>query len=233
VTGLEPCLTVLALALAAPDTVTVRAVDSAPGAARLGDSVRWGAPQIRVPTGQGTARVWLVGAGDSVYVVALIPDTTAHWSDAIAVSLDTEGDRADAPQHDDFQWVFRRAPDSSVVHRGRAGRWDPPQGDPDWRLGGTREGAGWNVQPAELAGMGWCVVLRLDRGWLALPGTRAGMAFRIYDDAPSGWFSWPAPPPGMQAVRVEQQPALWAVVRPTAPAESSGAAPPGGPGTRP
>jgi hypothetical protein len=211
----------------------VRAVDLAPAADRLNDTAGWGAPQIRVPTGQGIASVWLLAVADSVYVVAWMPDSTAQWSDEFVVSLDAEGDRAASPQHDDFQWSFRRSLDSSVVYRGRAGRWDAPQGDPDWRLGAAREGAGWSVGAGELRGVGWCVVLRLDRGWLEVAGHRAGMAFRIYDYAPSGWFSWPAPPPGMQASRVDYQPALWNVVTPTARAESSGAAPPDGPGTRP
>ena len=224
--------TLLALAFAGADTIRVRTVELAPAADRLSDSVRWGAPQIRLRTGQGIASVWLLEAGASVYVVARIPDSARHWSDEFVVSLDTEGDRADTPQHDDFQWSFRRTLDSSVVYRGRGGRWNPPQGDPDWRLGAAREGAGWSVEAAELAGAGWSLLLRLDRGWLDLPGNGAGMALRIYD-APSGWFSWPAPRRGMQPARVEQEPALWNVVKSTARAESSGAAPPGGPGTRP
>jgi hypothetical protein len=223
----------LALLVAPPDTVSVRAIRQAPVIHRLSDSAGWGSPQIRIRTGQGSASVWLLAAADSVYVVALLPDTTRHWSDEFVVSLDTEGDRAAAPQHDDFQWSFRRILDSSVVYRGRAGRWDAPQGDPDWRLGRAREGAGWSVAAGELQHAGWCVVLRLDRGWLELSGPGPGLAFRVYDDAPSGWFAWPAPPPGMQPSRVEQQPSLWHTVRPTARAGSSGATPPDGPGTRP
>jgi hypothetical protein len=224
---------ILALVVAPPDTVWVRAVRYPPAILRPSDSAGWGSPQIRIRTGQGSASVWLLAVAESVYVVALLPDTTGHWSDEFRVSLDTEGDRAAAPQHDDFQWSFRRILDSSVVYRGRAGRWDAPQGDPDWRLGRARGGAGWSVAAGELQSDGWCVVLRLDREWLELPGPGPGMAFRIYDDAPSGWFAWPAPPPGMQPVLVEQEPALWNVVKPTGRAASSGAAPPGGPGTRP
>ena len=225
-------LGVAAGAAAGPDTVTVRAVDRAPAAERLADSAAWGKPQIRVQTGQGTASVWLLAAAGSVYLVAALPDTTAYWGDDLVVSIDTEGDRADAPQHDDFQWYLRRMLDSSVVYRGRAGRWEPPQGDPDWRLARGRSGAGWDVAAAERPA-GWTAVLRLDRGWLELPGAGTGIALRIYDDAPGGWFAWPLPPPGMHPARGEQQPARWAVVRPSAPAGTFGAAPPGAPGTRP
>jgi hypothetical protein len=216
------------------DTVGVQVVRQAPELERLADTSQWGAAPIRLRTGQGTASVWLLRAGDSVYLVATIPDTTRYWGDDLVLSLDTEGDAADAPQHDDFQWYLRRTVDSSVVYRGRAGRWDPPQGDPDWRLGRAREGAGWSVEAAELDGhVGWIVILRLDRGWIELPGKGAGLAIRIFDDSPSGWFAWPHPPSGMQPARVEQQPLLWAVVRSIEQGGSSGGAPRDGPGTRP
>lgn len=216
------------------DTVCVQVVPHAPELERLADTSDWGAAPIRLRTGQGTASVWLLRAGDSVYVVAAIPDTTRYWGDDLVVSLDTEGDAADTPQHDDFQWYFRRTLDSSVVYRGRARRWAPPQGDPDWRLGRAREGAGWRVEAAELeSARGWALVLRLERGWLELAGQRARLALRIYDDAPSGWFAWPHPPDGMQPARVEQQPLLWGVVKSTGPGGSSGEAPLDGRGTRP
>lgn len=221
----------LTLALAGPDTVTVRAVDRPPAPDLLADSVGWGAPQIRVTTGQGTASVWLIGAAGSVYLVVAIPDSTFYWGDDLVVSLDTEGDRADAPQHDDFQWYFRRVLDSSVVYRGRAGQWGEPQGDPDWRLGQERSGAGWDVRASERnGGRGWTVVLRLDAGWFGLGrGMMSGLAVRIYDDAPGGWHAWPEPPPGIHPARVERRPDLWGFVRPSAPTASSGAAPPGAP----
>jgi hypothetical protein len=216
------------------DSVSVQVVRRAPEVERLADTSEWGAAPIRLRTGQGTASVWLLRAGDSVYVVAAIPDTTRYWGDDLVLSLDTEGDAADTPQHDDFQWYFRRALDSSVVYRGRAGRWAPPQADPDWRLGRAREGAGWGVQAAELErARGWALVLRLERGWLELAGKRARLAVRIYDDAPSGWFAWPRPPDGMQPVRVEQQPLLWGMVKSIGPEGSSAEAPLDGPGTKP
>ncbi|MGH7516276.1 MAG: hypothetical protein ACREOC_02220 [Gemmatimonadales bacterium] len=217
--------------IARADTVAVRAVGRAPAADRLADSTGWGLPQISLKTGQGTASIWLLRAGDSVYLVAAIPDSTFYWGDDLVVSLDTEGDRAETPQHDDFQWYFRRVLDSSVVYRGRAGQWGEPQGDPDWRLGQGRSGAGWDVRASERSGgRGWTVVLRLDAGWFGLGrGTTPGLAIRIYDDAPGGWHAWPEPPPGTPPARVERRPALWSSVRPSASAASSGAAPPGGP----
>ena len=206
------------------DTLTVRQIDRPPGVRSLSDTANWGAPQIQVRTGQGTASVWLLRAADSVYVAAVIPDSTPYWGDDLVVSLDTEGDRADAPQHDDFQWYLRRALDSSVVYRGRAGRWEPPQGDPDWRLGRHHSAAGWDVRVRDGA-RGWTVILRLDAGWLGRTRTAAGLAVRVYDDQPGGWYSWPIPPPGVQPARVEGRPALWGAVRSTAPAARSGAAP--------
>ena len=220
----------LGLVIGGPDTIAIRVVERAPAAERLADSVSWGDAPIHVLTGQGAASVWLLEAGDSVYLVAVVPDSTPYWGDELVVSLDTQGDRAGSPGHDDFQWSFRRVLDSSVVYRGRAGRWDAPQGDPDWRLGRQRAGAGWDVQAAERGG-GWCAVLRLDRAWLELGAP--GLAVRIYDDTPGGWFSWPKPPPGIHPVRVEQRPELWGRVTPTAPGASSGAAHPDAPGTRP
>jgi hypothetical protein len=227
-------LLAFALGLTGPDTVAVRVVDRMPVADRLGDSIAWGAPQIRIRTGQGTVSAWLLRVADSVYLVAAIPDSTGYWGDDVVVSLDSEGDRADAPQHDDFQWYFRRSLDSSVVYRGRAGHWDAPQGDPDWRLRRERSGAGWDVRAAAWpGGSGWSVVLRLDAGWLALARGSPGLALRIYDDEPGGWYAWPAPPRGTHPARVEQHPSLWGTVTSTEPAASSGGAPRGAPGTRP
>jgi hypothetical protein len=229
---------VLAAVLAGPDTVGVRTVERAPSPQRLADSAGWGAPQITLVTGQGTASVWLLRAVESVYLVAVIPDSTFYWGDDLVVSLDTQGDRGETPGHDDFQWYLRRVLDSSVVYRGRAGTWGAPQGDPDWRLGAERGGAGWDVQALERDGGGggggrWAVILRLDAGWLGLGPARPGLALRIYDDAPGGWHAWPTAAPGIHPARVEARPALWGVVTPIEPAASSGAAPPGAPGTRP
>jgi len=205
--------TLLALVLAAADTIRVRTVEFAPAADRLSDSVRWGAPQIRLPTGRGIASVWLLEAGASVYVVAHIPDSAPHWSDEFVVSLDTEGDRADTPQHDDFQWSFRRTLDSSVVYRGRGGRWAPPQGDPDWRLGADRAGGGWEVSAREDA-KGWSLLLRLDPAWLeGAEGRVPRLAIRIYDNDPQGWFPWPLPRGTPQPTSIERTPDLWVPIK--------------------
>ena len=118
----------IALPHTGPDTVRIRAVAAAPAPDRLADTVSWGFPQIVVETGQGRASIWLLTVADSVYLVAAIPDSTPYWGDDLVVSIDTDGDRANTPQHDDFQWYLRRMLDSSVVLRGRAGRWDPPPG---------------------------------------------------------------------------------------------------------
>jgi hypothetical protein len=206
-------LLTLALQMAAGDTLKLRSIEHPPPADLPLDSVSLGSPQLRILTGQGTARVWLVRARDTVFIAAMMPDSTPYWGDDFVVSLDPEGDGAAAPQHDDFQFYFRRVLDSSVVYRGRNGRWEPPRGDPDWRLGRERSGGGWEVSTRDASGQ-WSILLRLDPAWFAVQADRpTRMAFRIYDDAPGGWYSYPAARGNAPAARVEQSPALWAVVR--------------------
>jgi hypothetical protein len=195
------------------DTLRVRSIDRRPLPQDRVDSLRYGAPQIRLVTRQGTALVWFLRAADTVFVAASIPDSTRYWGDDFVLSFDTRGDAADSPQHDDFQWYFRRAIDSSVVFRGRNGRWEPPKGDPDWRLGTARSGGGWEVSATD-GPRGWTVLLRLDPAWfVGESGARPRVAFRIYDDSPSGWFSWPSPPGKTPASSVEETPSLWVSVR--------------------
>ena len=202
----------LLLAQAAPgDTLHVRRVDSIPDAA---DSARIGPPAVVIRTGQGLASIWLLRLRDTVQIFAAIPDTTYYWGDDFVISLDLGGDRGAAPEHGDFQWYFRRMPDSSVVYRGRSGRWEPPRADPDWRLGATRSGAGWSMTTGS-SGAGWWVRLRLDPGWLAgADGKRPAIAFRIYDDAPAGRYAWPEPRGGAQATSVERTPSAWVPLGP-------------------
>jgi len=172
-----------------------------------------GSPQVQLKTGQGRVSVWLFRWRDTVFVRASIPDSTPYWGDDFVISLDTRGDAAPTPQHDDFQWYFRRAIDSSVVYRGRDGRWQPPRDDPDWRLGRERSGGGWQVDAA-VERTGWTLLLRLEPGWLSgEAGSLPRIAFRTYDDAPAGWFSWPVAPPPLPATTVEQSPARWARLR--------------------
>jgi hypothetical protein len=201
------------LQLAVADTLTVRHVDRAPRAGSPVDSVHLGPPQIRIRTGQGTALLWLVRARDTVYVAAYIPDSTRYWGDDFVWSIDTRGDGAAAPEHDDFQLYFRRTLDSSVVYRGRNGRWEPPRNDPDWRLGRERSGGGWEVSGTDDR-RGWNLLLRLDPAWLGgEAGTLPRVAFRIYDDDPGGWFAWPPPRDSAPHASIERSPALWVPVR--------------------
>jgi hypothetical protein len=172
-----------------------------------------GKPTLRIRTGQGSVKVWVVQAADTIFIAAAVPDTTPYWGDDFVVSLDTRGDAARTLQHDDFQLYFRRVLDSSVVFRGRNGRWEPPRGDPDWRLGADRSGGGWEVTGASNA-RGWKLLLRLDPAWIAgEAGRLARIAFRVYDDSPGGWFAWPLPPPGARATVVEGTPSLWSPVQ--------------------
>jgi hypothetical protein len=195
------------------DTLKIReVVQPVPPDAVL-DSTRLGSPQVRIRTGQGTALVWLLRAVDTVFVAASIPDSTPYWGDDFVVGLDTRGDGGPTPQHDDFQLYFRRVLDSSVVFRGRNGRWEPPRADPDWRLGAERSGGGWEVSGQDQRS-GWSLLLRLDPAWLKGEGGRLPrIAFRIYDDAPGGWFSWPPAQGAASATAVERLPAAWAPVR--------------------
>jgi hypothetical protein len=201
------------LQLGSGDTLIIRTVDRVPLAGDATDSGRYGPPQVRIPTRQGTALVWLLRAMDTVFVAASIPDSTRYWGDDFVVSLDTRGDGAPSPQHDDFQLYFRRVLDSSVVYRGRNGRWQPPRDDPDWRLGSDRVGGGWEVSARD-RGRGWSIMVRLDPSWFAgEAGRLPRVAFRIYDDSPSGWFAWPRPQGAAPPSSVEQTPVRWAPIR--------------------
>jgi len=204
-------LLLLVAQTAVGDTLRVRRVDSIPDAA---DSARIGPPSLVIRTGQGLASIWLLRFRDTVQIFAAIPDTTYYWGDDFVISLDLGSDRGAGPEHDDFQWYFRRMVDSSVIYRGRNGRWEPPRADPDWRLGAERSGAGWTVA-AGSSGTGWWVRLRLEPGWLdGAEGHRPAIAFRIYDDGPAGWFAWPEPRRGAQATSVERTPSAWVPLAP-------------------
>jgi hypothetical protein len=214
-----------ALQLSSADTLEIRSIERPPLPGEAIDSGRLGSPQIRLRTGQGMALVWLLRAADTFFIAASLPDSTPYWGDDFVVSIDTQGDGAPTPQHDDFQWYFRRVLDSSVVFRGRNGRWQPPRDDPDWRLGAERSGGGWEVSTHGGRG-GWSLLLRLDPAWLkGEAGRLPRIAFRIYDDAPSGWFAWPLPRGIAPATTVEQTPASWVPLRSRLPLKRSSAAP--------
>jgi hypothetical protein len=192
-----------------PDTLRLRTIAHPPPADGRIDSLAWGTPQVRIPTRKGTASIWLLRAKDTVFVAASIPDSTRSWADALSIFFALAGGDGSAPEHQDFQWSFQRTLDSTVVYRGRGGRWAPPLGDPDWRLGRTREGGGWEVRGTD-GPRGWTLVLRLDPAWLeGEQGRRPAIGFRIHDDDPNGWYSWPAPTPSTGATLLERTPALW------------------------
>jgi hypothetical protein len=205
------------LATQTGDTLIVRSIPHPPRPDTRIDSTALGQPSLRIRTGQGWAQVWVLQSRDTVFIAAAVPDSTPYWGDDFVVSLDTRGDGAPTVQHDDFQLYFRRLLDSSVVYRGRNGRWEPPRGDPDWRLGADRSGGGWEVAGASHTG-GWTLLLRLDPAWFAgEAGRLARIAFRVYDDSPGGWFSWPLSPPAAPAKVVEDTPLLWSPVQTLSP----------------
>jgi hypothetical protein len=199
------------LQTAYPDSLSIHVVERPPEPGKMADSARYGPPQLGLQTRQGRALIWLLKAADTFFIAAAIPDSTPYWGDDFVVSMNTNGQGGATPGHDDFQWYFRRTLDSTVIYRGRGGRWEAPRGDPDWRLGKERSGGGWEVSAADDS-KSWSLILRLDPAWLKAAGGRLPrMAFRIYDNAPQGWFAWPHPS-GATAVSVEQTPALWAPV---------------------
>ncbi len=201
----------LLLALYA-DTIRITPAAKAPVFDGKVDSTEYGAPSATIARPAGTVQIWLRSFEGKVYLAARLPDSTFYWGDDLVISLDTKGDRANSPQHDDFQWYFRRTIDSSLVQRGNAGRWQPPKGDPDWRLGNEREGGGWEVRSVD-DGKGWSLELRLDPAYFGESGTaRPGIAFRVYDDSPHGWHVWPNPSGIKQPTEVERRPDLWAAV---------------------
>ena len=200
------------LQASAGDTLTIRSFSEPPRPERTVDSASYGPPQIRLQTRQGTALVWLLRSRDTFFVAASVQDSTWYWGDDLVLSLDTRGDAGSSPQHDDFQWYLRRLVDSSVIFRGRNGRWEPPKGDPDWRLRRERAGGGWELSTSDRPN-GWSLLLRLDPAWLeGADGRMPRIAFRVFDNDPQGWFAWPLPEGTPQASSVEQTPDLWAVL---------------------
>jgi hypothetical protein len=202
-----------ALQLSSADTLKIGSLGHPPALGEAIDSAHLGPPQVRLRTGQGTAEIWLLRAADTFFVAASIPDSTPYWGDDFVLSLDTRGEGAPSPQHDDFQFDFRRVLDSSVVFRGRKGRWEPPRDDPDWRIGSERSGGGWEVRAWDGRG-GWSLLLRLDPAWIAGENGRLPrLAFRIYDDAPPGWYAWPLAQEPAPPTTVERTPSLWSVAK--------------------
>lgn len=205
-------MNILLQSVVALDTVRVSAAVRSPDFDGRADSAEYGTATLTLTRPGGTVSLWLRRDGPWTYVAAAIEDRTFYWGDDLVISLDTRGDRASAPQHDDFQWYFRRTLDSSVVSRGEAGKWRAPRGDPDWRLGAERAGGGWEVASINGVG-GWSVEFRLDSAYFTQAGEGTpGMAFRVYDNDPHGWHPWPRPPGIKHPTDVEQRPSLWAAV---------------------
>ena len=164
---------------------------------------------MTIPTAQGLTSVWLLRAADTVFVAARIPDRSSSWADGFTVCFDVRGGGGTAPGHDDFRLAFQRVLDSSVIYRGRAGRWAPPLDDPDWRLGRDRVGGGWEVA-AEEDSLGSTLVLRLDPAWFeGERGQRPAIAFVVHDGDPNRWYPWPPQRTSAGATLLERTPALW------------------------
>lgn len=176
------------------------------------DSTEYGAPSAVIRRPAGDIPVWLSRDGDAIYLAASISDSTFYWGDDFVVSLDTRGEGSAAPDHDDFQWYFRRIADSSVIYRGDAGKWRLPQDNPDWRLGTAREGGGWEVR-IESTALGWSIEMRFDPAYFTEGGTTPPrLGLRVFDNEPMGWFPWPRPAGIRQPTEVERRPELWGVV---------------------
>jgi hypothetical protein len=196
-----------------PPSIQLREVTTPPRAEASLDSTGWGTPQVSIATRAGPASVWLLRAADSVFVVARVPDRTPSWADAVSLCVDVSGDGAPTPAHDDFQFTLRRVLDSSVVYRGRNGRWQPPLDDPDWRVGATHAGGGWQAAVGSDP-TGWTLVLRLDPAWLAGEGGHPpGIALLVHNDDPSSWSAWPSRGDGSPPQDLDRTPAAWARVQ--------------------
>lgn len=195
------------------DTLRVHDIPEPPAPLSSSATIAYRGPQLSIPTGQGRAEIWMLRSLDTVFVLVVMVDSTRHWADEFAFSIDTHGDGGVRPGHDDFQWVFRRVTDSTVIFRGRNGRWEPPKADPDWRLGRDRAGGGWEVSGLDRP-LDWTLLLRLDPSWFEGAGGRLPrVAFRVYDNDPPGWFAWPLLKGIPQATLVERTPDLWSPVR--------------------
>lgn len=201
-------------ALAVLDTLLVGWVAAPPVIDGAVTPAEWGDVSLEVSRPQGPARVWIKRDSGAVYVAGLIPDTSVSWMDDLVISLDMGYIESAAPDHDDFQWYFRRVIDSSEVFRGQGGKWQSPRGDPDWRLRAAREGGGWSVR-AQSNGSGWSLELKLDLSFFqsATKGASPRIAFRTFDDAPQGWQVWPESPDLVQPTALERIPERWVPVQ--------------------
>lgn len=199
-------------ALLVADTLRITPVAHPPRFDGRADSAEYGTPSVVITRPQGNVLVWARHDSAYVYLAARLPDSTFYWGDDLVISLDINGDASATPDHDDFQWYFRRNLDSSVVYRGSAaGQWQAPRGDPDWRLGADREGGGWEVRSAD-DGTGWSLELRLDIAFFREAGGHPRVALRTYDNDPHGWRAWPMPVRIRQPAEVERRPVFWAPV---------------------
>ena len=190
------------------DTIRIRPIDQPPAIQNAADLEALGAPARSTSAGLS---IWLLGDTGSVYLVIRTVDSTPAWNDRLVVTLDTDGDRDRAPQHDDFEWDFHRIIDSSVIYRGRGGHWQPPRDDPDWRLGRAREGGGWTVREKEVL-QGWLLIVKFDREYFRQGKAAPGLGVASYDESVRRWTTWPAAPVLPAAGALPDHPGLWGIV---------------------
>ena len=195
--------------LMANDTIHIRTVDQEPAILNAADLEALGPPSIGPASG---VSVWLLGDSGSVYLILRVLDSTPAWNDRLVLTVDTNGDRSGTPQHDDFEWDFHRVADSSVVYRGRNGRWQAPRDDPDWRLGRDREGGGWAVREKEIL-QGWLLIVKLDAEYFRpSTGVAPGLGIARYDESSRAWTTWPMVPSLRQPGALPDHPVLWGSV---------------------
>ena len=195
-----------------PDTLNVGQLAAAPTLDGTVGEREYGAPNVKLPTGAGIARIWVKRHASYVYIAAEFPDSTHYWGDDFVVSLDPAGDGGGTPGLGDRQWYLRRTLDSSIVTTvNEAGRWYSSGNQPAM-LGPTRHGPDWDVASGSTR-QKWSVELRIRSTAIKPDRAVPRIAFRTYNDEPTGWWSWPAPPSGIPAQRVERSPDLWAPMR--------------------
>ena len=215
---LESLLLVSALlAPAVPDTLPIPRRELPPNFDGSVSDAEYGPPSLTLATASGPAPVWLVRAGDCVYVAARFRDSLPYWGDDFVLVLDPDGSAGARPGEGDRGWVIRRTLDSSVVYAAQpSGRWEPPGGSRS--IGALRAGEGWAVR-TRADSSGWSVELRLDARLLAgdaASGRPARLAVRAYADRvppEQALSTWPAVPAGTRVQLLERTPDLWIPVR--------------------
>jgi hypothetical protein len=211
---LSSLTSIVAFILASPtqasvDTLFIREAGSAPALDGRPAEHEYGSADIALQGNDGEARIWLRRYGNSVFVAAVLPDTSFYWGDDFVFVIDVDGSGGERPGIGDRAWYIRRMTDSSIMLRATGdGRWEPPEGARP--IGAARAGSDWELATTTSPGA-WIVELRLDASLFAGAGGRAArVAIRTFNDKPAPtWVTWPTPPNEVPPQRLERLPRAW------------------------